>query len=475
MPQRSGEREAGWHLPSSLDVLIPADHAVRFVAAYVDSLERADWTHLGITLQAKERGAPRYHPAVLLAIWLWGFMQGVRSARKLEGACGEMLSYRWLTGQQIPDHNTLWRFYRTHRAGMRYLLTHSVQMAVKAGLVDLALQAVDGTKIAGNAARDRTYDGEGLDRLIERVEQAIADLEAQNTTGGEDAPPRLPQEVATKEKLLQRIRQAREDLGDETRTNLTDTDAHLMKTRGGYVAGYNSQAMVSALDAETAGTTGMLITAAAVTTDREDHAQLVPMLEQAAATTGSLVPETVADGGYYGADTLVAAQKRTQRITMPDKQRDTASPYFLDRFDYDADEDQYRCPEGQILTFRSLKQTGVRVYRGRGAVCRDCPAFGLCTKDHRQGRSLNISPLAAVRQAHRAWMATDEAKERYRRRKELVEPVFGMLKEQQAGRRFLLRGLAAVQAEWSLLATTFNLRTLARIWSQQPTLLPLHP
>lgn len=110
MPQRTGEREAGWQLPSSLDALIPATHAVRFVAAYVDGLDLLDWTHLGISLEAKERGAPRYHPTVLLSIWLWGFMQGVRSARKLEAACAEMLSYRWLSGQQVPDHNTLWRF-----------------------------------------------------------------------------------------------------------------------------------------------------------------------------------------------------------------------------------------------------------------------------------------------------------------------------------------------------------------------------
>src|SRR5436305_11305566 len=156
MPQRSGERETGWQLPSSLDALIPADHAVRFVAAYLDDLDATDWSQLGISLVSKERGASRYHPTVLLSIWLWGFMNGVRSSRKLEAACTEMLSYRWLTGQQTPDHNTLWRFYGAHRTGMRALLTHSVQSAVHAGLVDLALQAVDGTKIAGNAAKDRT-------------------------------------------------------------------------------------------------------------------------------------------------------------------------------------------------------------------------------------------------------------------------------------------------------------------------------
>lgn len=233
MPFRSGEREAGWQLPPSLDSLLAADHPVRFVAAYLESLDASDWTQLGISLQSAERGASRYHPRILLGLWVWGFMQGVRSARKLEVAAQELLSYRWLAGQQPPDHNTLWRFYQAHRAGMRYLLTHSVRLAVRAGLVDLALQAVDGTKISGNAARDRTYDATGLDRLIERTEQAIADLEAQNATGGEQAPPRLPKELQTKAALLQRVRAAKAELEPGARINLTDPAARLQKGRRG--------------------------------------------------------------------------------------------------------------------------------------------------------------------------------------------------------------------------------------------------
>ena len=477
MPQRSGEREAGWQLPSSLDDLVPANHAVRFVAAYLDGLDALDWTTLGIRLEGAEQGAPRYHPRVLLGIWLWGFMNGVRSARKLEAACGEMLSYRWLTGQQTPDHNTLWRFYQAHRAGLRYLLTHSVQSAVRAGLVDLALQAVDGTKIPGNAAKDQTYDAKGLERLIERTEHAIADLEAQNATGGEGAPPRLPEELASKEALLERIRQVKEELGAGERINLTDREARLMKGRGGFVVGYNAQAVVSALDPAVAGTTGMLITAAEVTTEPDDHDQLVPMLEQAAETTGQRSEATVADGGYHSGPNLAATQG--QRLVMPEAQAALDAPYHKDRFSYDAQQDCYTCPEGQVLPFVGVKQrTGqpaVRVYRGKGRICRNCVAFAICTTNQRQGRTLEVSPFEAELRAHRAWMATDEAQELYRHRKELVEPVFGILKEQQGTRRLLLRGLEGVRSEWRLLAAAFNLRTLAGIWQQRPDLFVPRP
>jgi len=478
MPQRSGEREAGWQLPPSLDALIPADHTVRFVAAYVDSLDPIDWTHLGISLDAKERGAPRYHPRMLLGLWIWGFMQGVRSARKLEVAAQEMLSYRWLTGQQTPDHNTLWRFYQAHRAGMRYLLTHSVQLAVRAGLVDLALQAVDGTKIAGNAARDRTYDRPGLDRLIERCEQAIADLEAQNTTGGEEAPPRLPQELATQEALLQRVREARAQIEPDRRINLTDPDAQVMKGRSGYMAGYNGQVVVAPLEEAVTGRGGMLITAAAVTDEADDHSQLVPMLEQAAHQTGCRAPITLADGGYHSGENLQATAD--QLVLMPEAQKTTA-PYHKARFSYDPAQDHYTCPQGQTLHCSSQVQRRdrgmVRRYRSTGAVCRACPAFGTCTTDRRQGRSLEVGPLEVLLVAHRALMATQEAIRVYARRQELVEPVFGIQKEQQGARRFLLRGREAVDGEWRLLAATFNLRTLAQLWRTRPTLLPLelHP
>src|SRR4051812_36159779 len=188
MAYRPLSRDQTWLLPPTLEELIPVDHPVRFVAAYVDALSRADWQQLGVGPDGELLGAPAYHPRALLGVWLYGFTSGVRSARKLEGACRDQLPYLWLTGWQHPDHNTLWRFYQAHRTGLRQLLKRTVQTALRLGLVDLAVQAVDGTKVGGNAARERTYDAAGLQRLLERTDAAIVDLEAQNTTSGEPAP-----------------------------------------------------------------------------------------------------------------------------------------------------------------------------------------------------------------------------------------------------------------------------------------------
>ena len=217
-------------------------------------------------------------------------MTGVRSCRKLEAACRDQISYLWLTGWQHPDHNTLWRFYKGHRQAMRKLFERTVRTAVTMKLVDLAVQAVDGTKVVANASLNRSYDAEGLRGLLDRVERAIEDLEAQNEAGEDTAAADLPEELADKEVLREKVKQAMDDLANQERykrINLTDRDARLMKGRQGIVAGYNAQAMVSPVETAGGGT-GML----------------VPMMERAEETTGTKSQTTLADAGYFRRESL---------------------------------------------------------------------------------------------------------------------------------------------------------------------------
>jgi hypothetical protein len=427
-----------------------------------------------IGLEGDPLGAAAYHPRLLLSVWVYGFMSGVRSSRKLEAACRDQIPYLWLTGWQRPDHNTLWRFYKRHRQAMRQLFKRTVRTAVVMGLVDLAVQAVDGTKIAGNASKKRTYNAVELQRLLERTETAIVELEGQNE-GGDDAPaPKLPEELTRAQELRRHVRAAMEQVATQegpNRINLTDGDARLMKSRQGIVAGYNAQAMVSPLEPNAAKGTGLFITAADVVNDPGDHGQLVPMVEQAMDMTGEQAVVTLADAGYHSGANLEACAEREQQVVMPESSEAALRhPYHKGHFEYDAATDAYACPHGQVLQFTGIKQRTaswpVRVYRASGAICRVCPAFGVCTKNRHLGRALEIGPHDAALRRHRTWMSTQQAKAVYRRRKELPEPAFGILKEQQGARRFLLRGLTNVKAEWVLLATAFNLRTLWRVWSR---------
>ena len=470
MPNRPMNREQMWILPPSLDEMLEAGHPARFVAAFVDGLGRDGWGEIGVGMDVEVMGAPSYHPRALLGVWLYGFMTGVRSSRKLEAACREQIPYLWLTGSQRPDHVTLWRFYSSHRDGMRNLLRLTVRTAVDMKLVSLAVQAVDGTKVGGNAGRDRTYDAEGLRRLLGRLETAIDELEAQNEGGEEPAADPLPEELHDRKVLRGQVREAMDKLAGragQRQINLTDTDARMMKSPQGFAVGYNAQAMVSPTESE-AGGSGMLITAAEVTDDPSDQSQLTPMMEHAEETLGQKADVTVADAGYHSGSNVEACEEKGQRVAMPESQeRALSKPYHKDRFDYDEATDSYQCPEGQILRFTRVKRTRktmMRLYRASGSVCRACPAFGVCTRDARHGRAIEVGLHDAASRRHRAWMSTEEARQAYRQRKQLVEPVFGIIKEQQQSRRFLLRGINNVTAEWSLLAAAFNLRTLWRAW-----------
>ena len=471
MPLRDMDREQMWLLPPSLDELLPLDHPARFVAEFVDVIDREGWAELGVEIEGDPLGAPAYHPRVLLSVWLYGFMTGVRSCRKLEAACRDQISYLWLTGWQHPDHNTLWRFYQRHRQGMRVLFKRTVRTAVSLELVDLAVQAVDGSKVAGNACSSRTYDADGLRRLLERVEKAISDLEAQNEAGEGVANPHLPRELADRKVLKERVKQAMHNLSVQERPrriNLTDKDARLMKSRHGIVAGYNAQAMVSAVEPD-GERTGMLVTAVDVVDQASDYGLLVPMMEGAEETTGTRASMTLADAGYFLGSDLEECARRRQLVAVPEAhQRLMGTPYHKDQFAYDESSDSFSCPQGQTLPFKRIEQhvrAGQRrLYQASGVICRRCPAFGVCTTSTRYGRSIYIGPREMTLRRHRTWMSTDPAKQAYRQRKQLVEPVFGIIKEHMGLRRFLLRGLVNVAAEWALLATAFNLRTLWRAW-----------
>jgi transposase len=471
MPVRQLNRQQIWLLPPTLDELIPDDHPARFVAMVVDSLDDNTWQKLDIILDGDPLGSPSYHPRAMLGVWLYGFMTGNRSSRKLEAACRDQIPYLWLTGWQHPDHNSLWRFYKAHRQEMHHLFKLMVKTAVKMNLVDLAVQAIDGSKISGNAAKERTYDNEGLHKLLERTEKIILELEKENEESTDPAPVHLPEKLRQQKQLKIEIIAAMEQLKNEEdiqQINLTDSETNLMKSRQGIIAGYNLEAAVSPLKVTESKKTGMIITAVEVVQDTVDYNQLIPMIDQAKENTGKQADHSLADAGFHNGSNLRDCEQRQQVIVMPESQEKALKqPYHKDKFTYDPATDTYLCPCQHTLHFvknKPARHMLNRIYRGNCAVCRRCPAFGICTINKRNGRELQVSEYEEELRRHRVWMKTDEAKEAYKPRKELIEPTFGLIKEQMGVRRFLLRGLNNVRAEGCFVATAFNLRTLYGSW-----------
>ena len=473
MPVRLLNRQQTWLLPPTLDELIPDDHPARFVASIVDNLDTTTWQKMKISLEGDDLGAPQYHPRAMLSVWLYGFMTRTRSSRKLEAACRDQITYLWLTGWQHPDHNSLWRFYKAHRDEMRHLFKLTVKTAVKMNLVDLALQATDGSKIGANAAIERTHDLQSLEKLLKRTEKAIEELEKENEFSKDASPVHLPKKLRQAEQLKAEIKAAMSVLAQEEdgkKINLTDPEAKLVKTRQGTTPGYNLEAVVSPLNVEETRKSGLFITAVDVVTDAADTKQLLPMLKQAAENNGKSADKSLADAGFYSGANLAGCEKENQIIVMPDS-HDWAhrNPYHKDYFVYDAESNSYCCPAGQTLRRvgqKYFKEVLVQIYRGSAKTCCQCAAFGICTRDKRHGRELKIGEYEAQIQCHRKWMQTEEAKTAYKRRKELVEPVFGIIKEVMGIRRFLLRGWKNVKAEGVVLATAFNLKSLYGVWKR---------
>lgn len=463
MPERPYTRDQVYLLPPAIDDWIAPTHPVRFVAAWLDELTEADWDALGIDRTPARQGEARYAPAALLAIWVYGFMIGIRSTRALETACRDQLPFRWLSGNQTPDHNTLARFYQRHRDQFHHLFHRSVRLAASAGLVDWAVQAVDGTKIQANAAGDRMLDADALVALDARVDAAIAAIEAD--TGTERVgPPDLPAELGELTALKTRIAQAQVRL-DEGRTkgNVTDPEAHQMTAKGVNTPAYNAQAVVAPVVTATE-VGGRLIVAIDVRTRADDHDVLPDLIDAATALTGRAAAVTVADAGYYSGTDLAACAAREQTVVIPEpRQKRRDDPYGPQHFVHDPATDTMTCPEGTRLKRWGTPDPATDArYGAPGTACQVCPAKPLCCPETKRGRVIVRAPEAPARAAHRTWMASDDAQALSKQRKGLIEGVFGTLKTRHGARQWLLRGLAAVEAEWTLLATAFNLQTLWR-------------
>src|SRR5512142_632783 len=328
--------------PPSLEDWIPADHPARFMRVIVDQL---DLQMMGFRVrEPDDEGRPNYAADLLLKVWLYGYLERIRSSRRLEKACRQHVALIWLTGMNYPDHNSLWRFWRDNRKVLKEVFQQTVKLAVRAGLVDMAMNAVDGTKITARASTHAVWNRKRLQKLEQQLEQRVAEgmKEVDQAEKSESGEYRLPEELSDALKLRETVREKLAEMAKQEREHMNpaEPEAQMMKNHEGTRLAYNAQVVADAK----AG----IIVAPEVTADANDKLQLSPMLEKVKENMGRVAVETTADSGYFSGEQLAEAEKKGCEVLVNlegvSPSEEEQGSYHTSRFAYDPERDCLVCP-----------------------------------------------------------------------------------------------------------------------------------
>ena len=459
MAFRCPERYQQMFLPPSIDEYVAPDDPVRAYDGFVDSM---DWRTLGLEADEHQAGCPAYHPNTMLKILVYGYSYGIRSSRKLERALHHNLSFIWIAGGLQPDFKTISCFRRNHRTALKKVIKHCAQLCVKLDLIAGNTLFVDGSKFRANAGIAHSGTAEQCDQRLQQIDQRIDELLAEcervdTQEAPEDSSVHLKEELADQRRLKQRIEAAVEQLQARglKQVNTTDPDSAVMRSRQGCHAAANAQIVVDDQHG--------LIVSSDVVKDNHDRKQFAEQIQAAQAVTGKKPQVAGADSGYYSGQELEAMAAVATTVLVPVRGQVHPSkdkPFAKAHFTYRADEDVYVCPAGHRLTYRRTSEKDRwREYQVEGATCCACGHYAQCTRG-RNGRKIVRYFNEALRDQFRRQFETPGNREIYRRRKQTVELTFGHFKRNLGAGQFLLRGLAGMRAELSLLASVFNVTRL---------------
>jgi len=456
MAYRYGNRSQAALFPACVEDYVAADAPVRADDAIVEALDLAA---LGIAWDPDQVGNSAYDPRAMLKLLVYGYSYGVRSSRKLERECHNNVTFMWLVGGLTPDHKTIAEYRRRHRQALKRVLGQCAQICVRLELIAGNVLFMDGSRLRANASIQHSWTveraTEALAEIEGRIERLLADCEAADQQEQETGSlVRMPAELQDAEVLRTKVTAILQELaqGERSSFNTTDPDCSRMHSRQGNHAGYTGQIVVDDQHG--------LIVQGDVVSANHDWGQFTPQLRQAHETLGHCCAVACADAGYAEYQDLAAWDGGPTDVIVPSPrqvQRADAGPFGKSRFVYDAEADAYRCPAGQYLHFHGFeRERKRRNYVAGGAVCRACAHFGRCTTNAVSGRKVTRLAAEETRARLERRYVQADAQAIYRRRKGRVEHQFGHLKRNLRAGYFLLRGLAGVRAEWSLLTCAFN-------------------
>jgi len=421
----------GYLLPPYLEELISADHVARVVNKVVDLLDI--WE---LTSQEKIEGRPAYHPRMMLKILFYAYSQKMPSSRVIARRCAEDVVFMWLSGIQRPDFRTISDFRKNNIKVLKKLFKQVVQICHRLGMVSLGLVAIDGTKVK---AATSDYGAKTKDALKEALKAVEADIEKYMAEGlaidkaedtlygenraGQELPKEVKQALEKREAIVAAIKEIQEITENdktgkkEPKLNPLEKEARFMKHNGGRIRlSYNCQAAVDEKEG--------VIVAADITSEANDKRQMLPMLEKVEET----VEKKPEKAEKVGTDCYVTSRRWEDEVKGKGSREKEEAKVVVSTF------------------ANSPLQKGVGAAKEDGIIANS-------------ETTSNREPADAVRRME-AKLQTEEGKEIYCQRKEIVEPVFGKIKFNLGFRRFHLRGLDKAGGEWTLVCLIHNIKKI---------------
>lgn len=439
----------------SLDEVVNSDDPVRVVDAFVDQLDLKELKFEKV--EAEATGRPAYWPGDLLKLYIYGYINKMPSSRRLAREAARNIEVRWLVNCITPSFKTIADFRRDHADAIVAVCRAFVLFCRGQSLYGGELVAIDGSKIEAVASRKKVVTPKILDKRIEQLDAKIAGyLAAMDQADCQEAASEAqPGDVAQALATLRARREAAQAKAKElaeaglTQQVIGENEARLMRiARHGHQVAYNAQTAVDAKHG--------LIAAFELTSDCNDQCQLLPMAEAAKAALEVETLTVVADTGYSNGEQGQACQDAGIIAAVP--RQTTTNPndtdlFSRDRFTYDQARDCWTCPAGQTLGLTYTSHSEQKNYYSTKA-CGDCALKAQCTRA--KNRKIVRHFYEDAREAMHQRTIQDGTL--MKRRRELVEHPFGVIKWMMGFPRFLLRGLKKAKAELALLVLGFNLK-----------------
>ena len=452
-----------------LEEQIAPDNPVRFIEAFVNKLDLAQ---LGYQVTAiKTEGRPPYHPNVFLKLYLYGYLNGIRSSRKLERECMRNIEVQWLLGELTPNYHSIADFRKVNPKALRNTFKLFVLFLKEAELIGGTTVAIDGTKVRAHNSKKNNYNPKKVERHLQYIEdktnEYIAKLEANDAEESNLALGDVQQKLQRlkESKINYEALQEKLEQSGEPQISTTDEDARALLVQGQVVeVCYNLQ---TAVDDQ------HKLIVATHTINRNDRNALAGIAQEAKQNLQAETLTAISDKGYHNARKLQECKDQNitticaQQETVNSNDKGTTEEYLVTQFKYNEADDTYTCPQGSILKTQGTWHTKARDYtpyrfkKYRTPDCKTCPVRHLCTAKADGRREIERSEFAeAVEQNAQRYK---DNKELYRKRQEINEHIFGTIKRKWGYYYTNLKGLEKVNGEHSLICLVYNIKRTQNI------------